>query len=139
MAKERVLVSQELAPYNTKSEGATFVRQGDDVMAHNTADTIGALTTTRVSTKDIRELVHKYLTDLVRIRVDALDANRIIADELERRVAVAVKNAAPRMERMIEESIASAVRERAREVVNNLKIDACVVVQQPDAAIGVTP
>jgi hypothetical protein len=138
MAKERVLVSQELAPYNTKSEGATFVRQGDDVMAHNTADTIGALTTTRVSTKDIRELVHKYLTDLVRIRVDALDANRIIADELERRVAVAVKNAAPRMERMIEESIASAVLERAREVVNNLKIDACVVVQQPDAAMAVT-
>jgi len=92
-----------------------------------------------VSTKDIRELVHKYLTDMVQIRVDKLDANKIIADELERRVAVAVKNAAPRIERMIEESIASAVRERAREIVNNLKIDACVVVQQPDAAIGVTP
>ena len=116
--------------YNAKSDGATFIREGDGVMALNTNDSMGALASTRVSTKDIRALVHQFISEMVQDRLTDIKAAETVSGELARRVEVAVKAAGPRIEREVEASIKEAVRARVQAEVEAMDIGVRVTIQQ---------
>lgn len=116
-----------------KDLGLTFAPTTDGgVAVMKDANATQTFSTIRVGAKELRDAIDKHLRGVVEERLEMIRADAIIEKELGRRIEIAVKFHAARIDSDVKAEVVAAIRKRLLGLASGMKLE--ISLSQSNAA-----